>query len=541
MKSVDYADGRLVIKFYVPSPDFQATIFQIKQCENYKFDPIGKKWTVEASQDNIDLLVASDFIPTPAVKALWKNKPVFKEAKPVLAPVNLALLDPRLYPYQVEGVQWLEGRNGTGIIGLPVGLGKSNIAASYGAIHPKCRPILVVCPACVKYNWQREIKLWAKEDAIILSSKTPSRIDPKAKWVIINYDILTPWESVLVDFKFQYLIGDESAYVNNPSTKRTKAFVRLARIIPKKALLSATPIRNRPSEFYTALSLVDRATFHNRHRYLTRYCDPRYSGFGWTYKGLTNEEELFALTSKVMFRKRKEDVLTDLPQKRKIVIPFPLDKDSQKKYNKASNDFIEWARSTKAKKGLDGKAHIETLRQLAYIGKRDGVIEWISNFLDSDEKLVVFAWHTNVIDDLYDVFKDACVVVDGRTSSLQKQANIDAFQGDASITLFIGQITAAGIGINLTAASSLAIVEFPWTPGDLEQAMGRIDRIGQKSSLISFYYLVGAGTVDEDTAELLDEKSKILDRTLDGKADREIFGVDIVTMLTELHAQKERK
>jgi SWI/SNF-related matrix-associated actin-dependent regulator 1 of chromatin subfamily A len=239
-----------------------------------------------------------------------------------------------------------------------------------------------------------------------------------------------------------------------------------------------------------------------------------------------------------MFRKRKEDVLKDLPKKRKIIVPFALDNTTKKQYDKASESFVEWVTQTENKKMADGKRHIETLRQLAYIGKRDGTIEWISNFLDSGDKLVVFAWHTDAIDDIHNAFKKVSVVVDGRTSSVQKQANIDAFQTDPEVKLFIGQITAAGIGINLTAASSLAIVEFPWTPGDLEQAMGRIDRIGQKSPVISFYYLVGAGTVDEDTAMLLDEKSEMLDKTLDGKKHDEIFGVDIVEMLSNLYEHK---
>lgn len=538
MKSINYENGLLHIKFYVPSAEFETTLFYIKQCEGRKFDPVGKKWTALATQANIDHLVASDFVPSDSVKAIWENKPVFMERKQIMADIDTSLLDPRILPYQLEGVRWLEANKATGVVGLPVGLGKSNIAISYATLHKEIRPVLVVCPACVKYNWQREIKMWAKEDAIILSSKNPESISKKARWVIINYDILTAWENELMKAGFKYLIGDESAYINNPSAKRTKSFVRIARMLPHKVFLSATPIRNRPAEFFTVLNLVDPKTFKNRYKYLNRYCNPQYNGFAWTYKGLTNEVELYNFVQKVMFRKRKEDVLKDLPRKHKIIVPFALDSVSKKQYDKASESFVNWVHQTQGKKMADGKRHIETLRQLAYIGKRDGTMEWISNFLDSGEKLVVFAWHTDAINDIANMFKDMAVVVDGRTSSIQKQKNIDEFQNNPDIKLFIGQITAAGIGINLTAASSLAIVEFPWTPGDLEQAMGRIDRIGQKSPVISFYYLVGAGTVDEDTAMLLDEKSEMLDKTLDGKKHDEIFGVDIVEMLANLYQDK---
>jgi len=538
MKSLDYDGEALVIKFRVPTVDFYPMVNIVKQCEGRRFDPVKKVWIALPLQSNIDLLVGNGFVPTPAVKGLWHNKPVIEKEAERLADIDTSKLDPAMYPYQIDGVRWLEAHKGTGVVGLPVGMGKTNIAASYARLHPEDRPVLVVCPACVKFNWQREIKKWVGESSIVLSGNSPYRINERYGWVIINYDILLAWVDMLKARKFKYIIGDESAYVNNPKAQRTKAFVSLARSIPKRVFLSATPIRNRPAEFFTVLNLVDKVTFSSRYKYQQRYCNPTYTGWGWEYKGISNEEELFSLVSRVMFRRKKEDVLKDLPAKQNIIVPFTLGDKEQRDYNKASAEFLAWVQSTKAKKKLDGKAHIETLRQLAYIGKRNGVIEWIENFLESGESLVVFAWHTNAIDDIYEAFRKVAVVVDGRTSSKDKQLHIDAFQ-EGKKQLFIGQITAAGIGINLTVASSLAIIEFPWTPGDLEQVKGRIDRIGQKSPTVSYYYLVGAGTVDEDTALLLDEKSKMLNQTLDGEAGDNIFGVDIYDMLSDLYQKKE--
>lgn len=538
MKVIDFDGNALVVKFKVPTAEFYSVLDTVKHCEGRSFDPANKLWKALPTQENIQYLIDNGFLPTETVKQLWENRPVFAPIVEELADIDKSSLHPDMYEYQVDGVRWLESHNGVGIVGLPVGMGKTNIAVSYARLHDEDRPVLVVCPACVKYNWQREIKKWGGEDSIVLSGTQGSRINEQYKWVIVNYDILMGWMPFLLERKFKYMIGDESAYINNPKAQRTKGFVELARGIKKKVLLSATPIRNRPAEFFTALNLVDRKTFSNRYKYLNRFCAPKYNGFAWEYKGISNEEELFSLVKSVMFRRKKEDVFKDLPTKQNIVVPFALDSATQKKYNKASKEFLQWVQSTKAKKRDDGKAHIETLRQLAYIGKRDGVIEWISNFLEGGEKLVVFAWHTNVIDDIHNAFKKVSVVVDGRTSSIQKQANIDKFQ-DGNTQLFIGQITAAGIGINLTASSSLAIVEFPWTPGDLEQAKGRIDRIGQTSPVVSYYYLVGAKTVDEDTALLLDTKSKMLNQTLDGESGADIFGVDIYDMLSDLYTKEE--
>ena len=201
---------------------------------------------------------------------------------------------------------------------------------------------------------------------------------------------------------------------------------------------------------------------------------------------------------------------------------MPIQLLNTTEYQGAEADFIAFIRETKgdeaAIRALNARAftEIEVLKQLSVKGKLKGVIEWIKDFLTVSDKLVVFAIHKFVIHALMEEFKNIAVKIDGSVNLTDRQKNVDRFQKDKKIKLFIGNIKAAGIGITLTASSNVAFVELPWTPGTLVQAEDRCHRIGQKDS-VNIYYLLAIGTIDERIAHLLDQKKKVLDAVLDGK------------------------
>ena len=113
-------------------------------------------------------------------------------------------------------------------------------------------------------------------------------------------------------------------------------------------------------------------------------------------------------------------------------------------------------------------------------------------------------------------FPNISVKIDGSVSAEQRDRNVLAFQRHENIRLFVGNIKAAGVGITLTAASNVAFIEFPWSPGELVQAEDRLHRIGQKES-VTVYYLLADGTIEEKMAKMLDEKRIVLDKILDGE------------------------
>ena len=136
-------------------------------------------------------------------------------------------------------------------------------------------------------------------------------------------------------------------------------------------------------------------------------------------------------------------------------------------------------------------------------------LAWIENFLESGEKLVVFATHKATIHALEREYGTMAVKIDGSVPSEKRQAAVDAFQNDPEVRLFIGNIKAAGVGITLTAASNVVFLEIPWAPAELEQASDRCHRIGQKNA-VNIYYLLASKTVDAAMGALLVDKKKVI-------------------------------
>jgi SWI/SNF-related matrix-associated actin-dependent regulator 1 of chromatin subfamily A len=164
---------------------------------------------------------------------------------------------------------------------------------------------------------------------------------------------------------------------------------------------------------------------------------------------------------------------------------------------------------------------IEYLRQFIVNKKLPQVIEWLEDVLEStggngNGKVVVFYHHKEIGDKLEAHFQKISVRIDGDTPAQKRQEYVDRFQNDPEVRMFLGNIQAAGMGITLTAASTVAFVELPWAPALLDQAEDRCHRIGQKY-VVNVYYLVAAGTIEEDMAKVLDQKRQVVKMVLDGK------------------------
>jgi len=285
--------------------------------------------------------------------------------------------------------------------------------------------------------------------------------------------------------------------------------------------LSGTPIVNKPIEAYNALRLIRPEVFSSSQYYIQRYCDPKWNGFGLDTSGASHTQELHELlTGTVMIRRLKRDVLPQLPPKVRSFVPVQL--HNREDYRLAEEDFIGFLRETKGAEAArrasnaEALAKIEALKQLSVQGKLAESIDWISDFLENGEKLVVFAVHKFVIEALMQKFGKIAVKIDGSVSLSERNKAVEAFQGNDKIRLFVGNIKAAGVGLTLTASSNVVFLELPWTPGDLSQAEDRCHRIGQKDS-VNIYFLLAPDTIEERLAHILDSKRKVLDAVLDGE------------------------
>lgn len=440
-----------------------------------------------------------------------------------------------LYPFQKKGVAFIEAKNGRALIADEMGLGKTVQAIGYLQLHPEKRPAVIVCPASLKLNWEKELSEWTNTTVQILNG-TKTDISITSDIIIINYDILNHWLERIIEIKPKILIMDECHYIKNNKAKRTKAVKRLGKHIPSVIGLSGTPIINRPVEIYNALSLIDNTVVPSFWNYVQTYCGAKKTRFGWDFNGATKTDELNEmLTNTIMLRRKKEDVLSDLPAKQLDFIPIEL--DNEKEYKKVRNDLIDTIDRAKKEQKVGAAVlnAIEKLKQTAVKGKMKESIKFIRDFIDTGEKLVVFCTHKETINQLMEAFTGVAVKIDGSVSMHQRDEAVDQFQNNSDIKLFVGNIKAAGVGLTLTASSNVAFLELPWTPGELTQAEDRCHRIGQKNS-VNIYHLLATGTIEEWIARKLDEKKKVLDSVLDGQETTQESL--IMELINEVHNEK---
>jgi SWI/SNF-related matrix-associated actin-dependent regulator 1 of chromatin subfamily A len=475
---------------------------------------------------------------------LEKTKCSVDEVKPIDKIPGLRGL---LRDFQKAGVAFMEKKDGNVILADEMGLGKTIQSIAWLQLRKELRPAIIVVPASLKLNWDREIQKWMPKPKVrILSGTTP---DPSllkgGEIFIVNYDILPPetekmengkrreipdtgWRDALLAINPQVIIIDEVHYIKSTKAQRSQTIKTMGKRIPHRMGLGGTLIVNRPKEALNAIQFVDSTIIPSGWAYLQRYCDPKHNGFGWDFSGSSNTEELHnLLVSTIMLRRLKKDVLKELPAKVRSFVPVEM--TNIKEYRRVENDFIEWVREMKGDKAAY-KANrakqltkIEALKQCAVACKMPSVLEWIHDFLDTGNKLITFGVHHTTIDRIMQEFGDLAVQVDGRTSttidktgSSDRMRAVDKFQEDGNCRLFVGHIKAAGVGLNLTAASNVAIVELPWVPGELVQAEDRAHRMGQVDS-VNVYYLLSVGTIEERLAGMLDFKQGVLDEVLDGQ------------------------
>jgi SWI/SNF-related matrix-associated actin-dependent regulator 1 of chromatin subfamily A len=245
-----------------------------------------------------------------------------------------------------------------------------------------------------------------------------------------------------------------------------------------------------------------------------RYCAGYKSKWGWDYSGASNTRELHrVLTSNLMIRRLKAHVLDELPEKRRIVVPLGL--ANKKRYRIAEREFVEMMKERKPKPGVH-LTRIQRLKDMAVDGKAKEALDWINDFLQSEDKIVLFAVHHATIDWFMEKLAEYNPVkIDGRTTG-DRQAIADKFQNDESCRVFIGNIQAAGTAITLTRARTVVFLELGWTPGEHEQAEDRVHRITQDSN-VTIYYLVAQESIEEDIMKLHDQKKQVLSEVLNGE------------------------
>lgn len=532
MKTVSMLNNKIFLVEFTYDP---AVVAQVRCLPpGRRWVPEIHAWTCPASVDALRDLREWGFEIKPDV-IKWEQE-FFKPAKPSIRLISdIPGLKRPLYPFQAEGVGFIEDRGGRVLIGDEMGLGKTVQALAW--LQYKGNPVLpavVVCPASLKGNWERECREWTTLTPCVLSGTKPSKI-PALSLLIINYDILHYWKEELNKIVTTVIL-DECHFIKNPKAIRTKATKEFCKGKKHVIALSGTPIVNRPVEFFNTLNMLAPDTFNRYWDYAQRYCDAKHNGYGWDLSGASNVEELHQrLDRNIMIRRLKSEVLKDLPEKTRTVVPLALN-GNEGIYTAALREALGAWQDEKPDP-LKDITHISALRQAAMYAKFDLCCEWIDNFLETGRKLVVFDVHHKTTDRLMEKYGKIAVTLDGRVDARLRSKVVEQFQTDPKVQMLIGNVQVAGTGFTLTAAQDAIFLEYPWTPGELSQSEDRIHRIGQKGAT-SIYYLVAKNTLEEDILELIEEKRKVLNGVLDGQYDE---STSILAELTKRLKQKGKQ
>ena len=456
------------------------------------------------------------------IHAFWIPKAaIIQEEKKLNRTIDYSPYDNRPpMEHQKEAIEKLLA-NDKFILADDMGLGKTT-AAVIGSLESGAKKILIVCPASLKINWEREIKNYTQRKTLVVEGrKWGSTFD----YYIINYDILKNFHTtdksedseayqLIMNEKFELAIVDEAHYISNTTSQRTRLLNDILDKIPKVWLLTGTPMTSRPINFFNLLSIVNSPLALNWQVYVRRYCAGYQFRVGqrrvWNTSGASNLDELRERTKNLVLRRLKTDIL-DLPEK--IIAPVYLELKNTF-YDDELEEFMRISKENQKKENISVTLNrLMRIRQLIAVEKVPYTCELIDKFIEQDKKVIVFTNFTMSLDLIHEKYKKNSVTLDGRMSKDKRQESVDKFQTNDKIKIFISNIKAGGVGITLTAAEAVIMNDLSFVPADHSQAEDRAYRYGQQNSVL-VYYPVFENTIEMQVYNILQKKKGIIDQVM---------------------------
>lgn len=527
----------------------------IKSIKHYNYEVKNKQWRVEVLYENYHKIIvlcnlfkfniSEEFLVfCHNLKQQYKEQQIRYRENSFLSNQTLTNfefkingLKGELREFQRVGVEF-GIKNRKIIIGDEMGLGKSLEALSI----IECLNIektLILCSNTLKNNWEDEINKWFNRG--ILTFNSDSKIEllqSDYNYLIMSYNTLVKFEKCIEKLKLDALILDEGHFLKNKESRRTKGVLKIRNKFDVRILLTGTLSENSPCDVITQLDIIGKIDeFGGWWSFVKKYCKVDRNSFGLQYKEARIEmlPDLHNELRKICYiRREKKDVLKELPDKQRTIVK--LDIDNRREYEKARFDLIKYLKNL-SNQDLLGYSHLELsdedeieefrnikvgnaeraehlvkinlLKQIIINGKLKGIIEWIEGFLETGEKLVVFANHTKIINYLCKYFN--CNQISGQVPDQDERHRVkkDFMENSDSKIIIIN--SKAGAGLNgLTVSSNVLTIELGWTSTGHDQNEDRCHRLGQKN-MVNCWYLLGKDTIEMDIWELIERKRVITD------------------------------
>jgi superfamily II DNA or RNA helicase len=468
------------------------------------------------------------------------------EASSLKTPGKLELMR-----HQARFLEEVKAGHRTFLLADEPGLGKTAQALLAASVS-NSYPLLVVVPNVVKTNWAREVALWTPQRTATVVHGDGNDVDAFSDVVIVNYEVLDRHVGWLGRFGFKGMVVDEAHFIKNLSSQRSKHVLSLSRSIratSPRALfiaLTGTPLINQIDDFRAIWQFLG---WIDDKKPLPVLMDKLED------TGLTPADFGFfaqarqAVIDMGIVRRKKVDVAADIPARRVADIPVELDDDLGRSIReaeaaltarlvdryqrrlalrKSEDEFSEYDKERliravaheeleESKSAKTGENVFTMVRKIGQ-AKAGLAADYTAQLARNVGKVVFFAKHIDVMDTAEEHFARAglgTVSIRGDQTPKARQAAIDAFANDPAVSVVVASLTAAGVGLNLQAASNVVLAELSWTSAEQTQAIDRVHRIGQELP-VTAWRIIAAQTIDAKIAELIDSKAGLAARALDG-------------------------
>src|SRR5271157_518357 len=428
------------------------------------------------------------------------------------------------YKFQIEGAVFVLSGFGRALIADEMGLGKT-IQALMIAESLKAR-LLILCKSGLKIQWAKENYRWRNGHLTQVLESENDFIMPNVNSFVLSFDMLWRFKDISAFIKklnIDLLILDEVQHLKNSNTKRTNGVRAVAGAVKYCTALSGTPVENNMSEYFPILNMLRPDKFPEKKRFEMQFVQTYWNGYSMKYGGSKSYDKFKKYTEDFIIRRKRADVLPDLPNISRQFLFTELGDEVSKMYQEEVKQFQEFYNygsigMSNSQKQASILAYLAKMRHLTGIAKIEPVIEYIQDFIDTtDRKIVVFAHHIDVEQTLIKGLTDLGI----KTLSIcqvdpnLRQGIIEQFRdGDARV--LVAGTLASGEGINLQFCADAIVMEREWNPSKEEQAEARFPRPGQTSDKINAVYPTAVGTVDEFLSELVEKKRQYCSSALDG-------------------------
>lgn len=436
-----------------------------------------------------------------------------------------------LRPYQIEGARWLldrAKRDSAGLLADDMGLGKT--VQTLAMFQALAGPHLVVCPSSLVWNWAREAAVFCPEKRVLIL-QGPGRFAEFARMegadiILTSYALLRRDAEHYAGREFRSVVLDEAQHIKNPGSRNAKAATSLR--ARSRFILTGTPLENSVRDLWSLFEFLLPGYLGSQRDFAERYEKPLAAGAqGGTWRRLVRRVGPWIL------RRRKADVLSELPEKIEQIVEVELTADQKRAYTElqiAARAGIDALREKGGAARMQVLTALLRLRQAccdvrllgaaseAPSAKLEALLELLGEAVDGGHRVLVFSQFTSMLDLIAPALDDAGLAhcrLDGSTRD--RAAEVDRFESNLSIPVFLISLKAGGTGLNLTSADTVIHFDPWWNPAAEAQATDRVHRIGQKN-VVTAIKLIARDTVESRVLAMQHRKRELLGGLLDGEA-----------------------